>query len=96
MPETFDVHGPSLEPYRTTSNVARKDYSMNGMAVVMSDVKRGARYAKGFGWMATIQTGSNEVLLNSYPWEQFKLVVDVMNQSISSFQAFRHHSELNY
>lgn len=79
LPETFDAHGHSLDPNRTTFNVARKDYLMNAMAVVMSDIKRDARYAKGFGWMAT-QTGSNEVLLNTYPWEQFKLVVDVMSQ----------------
>jgi hypothetical protein len=47
------------------------------MALVLSDKDRGPRYSKAVGWFATTEMGSNEAILDAYPWDQFGLVVDV-------------------
>ena len=80
LPETYDANGLSLDPTLSPFNVARKDNSMGGMALVLSDKKRGQRYARGFGWTSTTQVASNEVILDSYAWEQFDLVADVIKR----------------
>ena len=85
LPETYDANGLSLDPTLSPFNVARKDNSMGGMALVLSDKKRGHRYARGFGWTSTTQVASNEVILDSYPWEQFDLVADVIKRIPSGF-----------
>jgi hypothetical protein len=79
LPETYDAYGLSLNPTLSPFNIARKDQSMGGMALVLSDKKKGPRYSKGFGWTSTTQVASNEIILESYPWEQFELVADVIN-----------------
>lgn len=82
MPETYDNHGLVLDPRYSAFNIARKDYSMGGMALVLSDKQRGPRYSKGLGWTANTQVGSNDSLLNCYPWEQFGVLVDVMTDPL--------------
>jgi 6-hydroxytryprostatin B O-methyltransferase len=76
-PETYDAHGLSLDPKLTPYNIARKNTSVNSMALVLSDKQRGPRYSKALGWFAKTEMGSNEAILDAYPWDQFELVVDV-------------------
>lgn len=80
LPETYDAHGLSLDTKLSPFNIARKDESMGAMALVLSDKQRGPRYSKGLGWVATTESASSEIILDSYPWEQFGLVVDVKNR----------------
>jgi 6-hydroxytryprostatin B O-methyltransferase len=80
LPETYDAHGLSLDTKFSPFNTARKDNSMGAMALVLSDKQRGPRYSKGLGWVSTTESASSEIILDSYPWEQFGLVVDVMKR----------------
>jgi hypothetical protein len=77
-PETYDAHGLSLDPKLSPYNIARKNTSMSGMALVLSDKERGPRYSKALGWVAKSETGANDAILNAYHWDQAKLIVDVI------------------
>jgi len=84
-PETYDAHGLSLDPKLTPYNIARKNTSVNSMALVLSDKERGPRYSKALGWFAKTEMGSNEAILDAYPWDKFELVVDVTKTTSDFF-----------
>jgi 6-hydroxytryprostatin B O-methyltransferase len=84
-PETYDAHGLSLDPKLTPYNIARKNTSVNSMALVLSDKERGPRYSKALGWFAKTEMGSNEAILDAYPWDKFELVVDVTKTASDFF-----------
>jgi 6-hydroxytryprostatin B O-methyltransferase len=77
-PETYDAHGLSLDPKLSPYNIARKDSSVGAMVLVLSDKERGPRYSKGLGWLAKSEGGCSDAILENYPWDQFGLVVDVI------------------
>ena len=77
LPKTYDQHGLSLDPHQSPFNVARSNTAVSSLELVLSDPTRGARFAKGLEWVPTTALGSTDANLNSYPWDQFSLVVDV-------------------
>ncbi|KAL1961388.1 hypothetical protein VTO42DRAFT_116 [Malbranchea cinnamomea] len=77
LPKTYDAHGLSLDPNLSPFNIARDNTSVSSLDLVISDPQRGARFAKGIAWVPTTTVGSTEANLRVYPWQQFRLVVDV-------------------
>lgn len=77
LPKTYDAHGLSLDPNLSPFNLARNNTSVSSLELVISDSERGPRFAKGLQWIPSTALGSNDAIINSYPWDKFGLVVDV-------------------